>query len=345
MIAPVCLSADAPMPATQSMTPGYNAPSHIDIKKERSEVFSLSASFLYWQAMQDNMELGVVGDTTDSLNSIDGSFVDLDTDFKPGFKVAAAVNYMPDNWDFAVEYTRYHSTNHASKSLDSSNFLKALYPAWEMPSSSNPRYFSGSESWKLHLNYVDAEMGRSYYAGQKLIYRPFIAARAPWISQKLSATYKQAVTDTAKNTTVTQSSRSWGIGPRAGIELDWRLGQAYKLYGTAGADIVYTQYTHYRYHQESTISGAVSSRSRFIYRQNNINTLRAHVDLALGLGWDRYFANDRSHVRLNADYGFQVFFNQNMFRNFVDDQSLAKSINPNGNLYVQGLTLSLNFDF
>ena len=51
------------------------------------------------------------------------------------------------------------------------------------------------------------------------------------------------------------------------------------------------------------------------------------------------------HIDFSAGYGFQVFFNQNMFRHFNDDQMSANSRSPYGNLYIQGLTIAFKLDF
>jgi hypothetical protein len=78
-----------------------------------------------------------------------------------------------------------------------------------------------------------------------------------------------------------------------------------------------------------------------------LNTLRTHLDLEFGIAWGSYFDNNNWHVDLSAGYGFQVFFNQNMFRWFASTYygSVAQSVSPNGNLYMHGLTASARFDF
>jgi hypothetical protein len=76
-----------------------------------------------------------------------------------------------------------------------------------------------------------------------------------------------------------------------------------------------------------------------------IDYLRTHLDLEMGFGWGTYFDDNNWHVDLSAVYGFQVFWDQNMFREFSNSTMQAKSFAPNGNLYVHGLTLSARFDF
>ena len=67
------------------------------------------------------------------------------------------------------------------------------------------------------------------------------------------------------------------------------------------------------------------------------------MDVELGLGWGSYFDCNNWHVDVTAGYGFQVFFDQNMFRNF-NEGHLVQNL-PNGNLNVHGLTATIRLDF
>jgi hypothetical protein len=78
-------------------------------------------------------------------------------------------------------------------------------------------------------------------------------------------------------------------------------------------------------------------------KENHINTLRPHIDLEWGMGWGTYFCNHSWHVDFAATYGFQVFWNQNMFRSSTGPN--YRYLMPNGDLYVHGLTLTAKLDF
>ena len=338
-------SSQACAAETAVATPNLKSESKVVLQTSRPETFYFDASFSYWMAMQENMELGVVNNTTNPLDVASGSFVNMNFDFKPGFQLGAGVNFLPENWNLYLEYTWFRSTNTVTKTLDATNVLISLLPTWHIPTTSNPTYFFGEESWSLHMDIADAQLSKSFYVGKKLAFHPFFGLRAPWIRQNLDVNYNIDIFDPLRNTTITESTRSWGIGPRIGSCVDWFLGRGFKFYGKGGADLIFTQYTRLNFHQESDISGVVVTGTRYSFSQSNVNTVRPHMDLALGFGWGSYIAKDKAHVSLSADYGFQVFFDQNMFRTFLNDQSIAKSIAPNGNLYMQGLTVSLLFEF
>ncbi|MDE3046910.1 MAG: hypothetical protein KGI83_01020, partial [Verrucomicrobiota bacterium] len=82
--------------------------------------------------------------------------------------------------------------------------------------------------------------------------------------------------------------------------------------------------------------------------QTKLGTLRSHMDLELGFGWGMYLDCNNWYIDLAAGYGFQVFYDQNMFRRYVESGTGAASANslvPGGNLYVHGLTATATLDF
>lgn len=324
------------------LTPGYNAPFSVDLGKKYD--FVASASFIFWQPIQENMKLGVLSDTSGALDLVNGNEIDLDYKYKPGFKVGIGMDFDYDNWDTFIEYTWLYGQEKVSKTLNPNNTLINILPAWQMADFLDPAYNgSSSETWSLHINLVDWDLARSYYVGTKLAVRPFMGVRAAFINQKVDVSYIN--TDAAyiavwPSTFVHQSSSSWGVGPQAGLSSDWMLGGGFAIHGKGEFDILFTQYD-----LKSKQTSSVLVANQYIINQNNANYLRTHLELALGLGWERYFANNKSRVKLSADYSFQTFFNQNMFRRTVSTQAAGISFLPNGNLYLQGLTATVGFDF
>ena len=120
------------------------------------------------------------------------------------------------------------------------------------------------------------------------------------------------------------------------------LGKCFRLIGNASADVLYTDY-NLRARQQQVANSLTTAN--WVVTEKDVAYLRAHTDLEMGFGWGSYFNNNGWHFDLSATYGFQVFWDQNMQRYFVDDVVAAASILPNGNLYVHGLTITARFDF
>lgn len=334
-----------PIQETFCLTPGYNAPSRTAVQR-CWDVYS-TASFIYWNPTQENMELGIVSNTSNASYAVNGNIVNLDFKYQPGFKVGLGMNLDWDHWDTYLEYTWLRGNHKTHTSLTPSG-TKILYPTWQIPDASAPKYYDGKENWQLHMDLLDLELARHYSVGTQLSFRPYFGARAAWIRQDIHVDYLNvtSIALSRKNVYIIEKSHSWAVGPRIGLTSDWMLGKCFKIYGDGSLDILYTQYTNLSFSQKATsANGTVISGSLYSIKQKDDHHLRAHLDLELGFGWGTYFADNKWHIDFIAGYEYQVFFNQNMFRSFVDDQALGKAISPHGNLYIHGLTATARLDF
>ncbi len=361
---------------------GYNAPARVEVRGSW-DVYA-TGSFIYWQAQQENMEIGLLSHNDPEGKTSYGAdlpFVSTGSNaylnnmtvtspnftYRPGFKFGLGVNLDWDNWDGFAEYTWFHgSTGSGVKpqtgdtatgtSLPNGTYLYSNLDAagsYGVNAGTSVPYFynNADQSWTLKMDFLDVSMARSYYSGTKLTVRPFFGARGAWIRQSINTTYNGSTNYTNANGYYNSHdnaySSSWGVGPRAGFESNWLLGYGTRFLGNASADILYTRFV---VHQDNKVVLHSSSGSATPVKTNaavsqTIDLLRAHADLEMGFGWGSYFDNNNWHVDLSAMYGFQIFWDQNMFRNFVSFNQQAKSFAPNGNLYVHGLTMNARLDF
>ncbi len=174
--------------------------------------------------------------------------------------------------------------------------------------------------------------------------------RAAWITQSLSSSYQVTVNPiTARKLFVKSESHSWGFGPRFGALLDWGFGKGISLLGSVYGDVLYTWYhiqdkTSVTFFNPEYAADRAGVDSNAFTTSDRPKALRPHVDMEMGVHWGTYFCNSNYHIDLVATYGFQVFFDQNMFRHW-DGLLPAWSTTPHGNLYINGLTFNARFDF
>lgn len=322
----------------------YNAPSGIVV--QGCWDLLLKASFIYWMPYQEHLEIGFISsEFTPTL--VDADFANANFTYKPGFRVGIGYKIDRDNWDTSLDYTWFRSSQNTSVSLNPEG-TKLLFPVFIFPDVTASSYLQGSQDWQLHMDLLDWALAREYFVGTSLTFHPFLGVRAAWIRQNLKNGYFDESTGflAFRNVISNQSSNSWGIGPRLGIQSDFLLGQNIRFYGIGAGDILFTQYTHINYSQIATNdSGTDTELNTYRIRQNDLNYLRPHIDLELGFRWGTSFACEKRYVDLSLGYCFQVFFNQNMFRHFTSELVLAKSVCPNGNLYIHGLNINVRFDF
>lgn len=322
------------------MMAAYNASARIDVRG--SWDLYCSGSYIFWQPREENLELGILNNNRLVITpiTIAGRVANMNFNYKSGFKAGLGILSNQDNWDVFAQYTWLRGRQHSHATAPTNG---VIIPFWGHPtfiSMIDPAdpILTAKSRWRLALDTIDAQLARSYYVGTKLTFRPFFAGRVAWIKQKFTAVYEQTTNPPYQ---VRYSSHSWGLGPEAGITTNWLLGYGVRVTGSAEADILYTRYN--TYHQEQ--NGAVSSTPIVSLYQRHLCYLRPHTDLELGLGWGTYFFNHNYHFDISGSYGFQVFWNQNMFRNFVDDVAVGKSYSSGGDLYIHGVTGELRFDF
>ncbi len=351
---------------------GYSAPARIEVRGTWD--LYATGSFLYWQASQENMEIGVISRNSPEEGKADDTpfqtsyvnnmaITNPNFTYRPGFKFGVGLNLDWDNWDAYTEYTWFHGSTGSGVSPLTATTTgtgippngEYLYPIQGAPGTMASLFFhNADQSWSLKMDFLDLSLSRSYYSGMRLTVQPFFGARGAWIRQSLDTEYIGSTTylnsaPTSSNgwlkTTVNNESVSWGIGPRTGFESNWLLGYGTRFIGNASGDILYTRYS-LRQDQQAAYFAAQDATAPITSNaavSQTIDYLRGHADFELGIGWGTYFDNNNWHIDLAATYGFQVFWDQNMFRNFED--SYVKSFAPNGNLYVHGLTMTADFDF
>jgi hypothetical protein len=345
------------------MVSAYNAPAEINIGMQGDRDVFGSASFLYWQPSLDNMSFAAASTVDPSIYSFNtngvlgASFVEIDFKYQPGFKVGLGLTLQTDNWDTYSEYTRVHGKHTAS-----SNGLfnsPSLYPTLAPPDIVPPvltqifLFNNAAVSYRNNLDFVDVETGRKYYVGNSLIFRSGFGLRGAWILQNFHASYStpgavvsvssRPVTVVA-NVDVYARTHSWGVGPRTGLTMDWLLGYGFRFFGSGYTDLLYSKYKiQYKLTGLALAPAVALSETAYATTYQKTSGLRTHLDLEMGFGWGSYFDNNNWHVDFSAAYGFQAFFNQNMFPTY-NAPAVINTATP-GDLYVQGLTLTARLDF
>ncbi len=337
--------------------PAYNAPARWETRCAW-DVW-VDASFIYWQPYEDGLDPAVFFKAPpviafDTVSTASVGEVNFKTKFKPGFKVGVGMNFDHDSWDGHAEYTRFHSIHKMSGS-STFGYGPLLMPlvidtilALDLAGGGDP-LTSFKERWTLNMDFIDVDMGRWYWVGTALTFRPSVGARGGWLNQKLFSQFTTAPgAAIAVLASTNDKSRSWCVGPRMGIETNWMLGSwgcnpncwdGFRFYGNGYADILFTRYKRISQAFLDASAGGVSTTAANLqFAQYKFNTIRTHLDLEMGIGWASYFDNNNWHLDLSAGYGFQVFFKQNEFAG-------GTAASPNTDLTIQGLTATARLDF
>src|SRR5579872_215737 len=348
--------------------------------------FLVDAELLVWTTHQDGLDFVVANQNTPTLgagsyssNYTNANQIELRNKWSAGFRIGAGWDMAHDQWDLYASWTWYR--NHVTRDVDqecdgcgsggtAENTLfatrSAVNPGETGTGSLRPLEVTDADgSWKLHLNMVDLELGRKFFAGQWLILRPHAGLRGAWLKQNFNINYSTNTTlnptlpsspSTTHTLNVRDTNKYWGIGPRVGMDSQWNVGSGFSLYGDTALSILYGRF---RIQENETLdSGAnltgTPNANVILQMRDRFTTAKAIADLDLGVRYEVGYGRSCSRFVVSLGWETHVFFNQNQFRRFWTDGSDTSSPGSNqstlfseddGDLTTQGVTLALRFEF
>jgi hypothetical protein len=318
---------------------GYNHQARIDV--DGFDVF-IDGSFIYWQAMEGGLELGVKYKDPEEILKIFSSNINIDFKYKPGFKVGIGTSLHHDNWLLSAEYTRLHLKN--IKRILPDDLSDGYYISTSWTRDPERFYYSLAE-WQLKYDVVDLEMSRPYYLGSCLVLKPFASLRGGVIKQYYDIKFSVDYPSTTL-WVVDVEQKSWLVGPRAGIDCDWIFFDYFRFISNIAFSMCY-QHIAIKGYNAKYENGDLDDP--FWNADNRENQLVPNAEGALGLSWGSYFGNNnRWHFSLSALYEVHYFFDQNKILATSLGQLTTGAVAiifPAYNLMMHGLTLTARFDF
>lgn len=310
----------------------YNAPARINPVGKWD--IDLSASFIYWQAREHGLEMGV--SITADPSTDYGHIINMNFDYHPGFKVGLGTNFPShDNWTIFGEYTRLYLSDKVSSDAPSGG---SITPTWWYQSGVTRSASRGASHWKLDLNILDIEIARPYYVGTKLTFSPLFGGRATFINQKLNSNYY--ITSESATVYSRNKSKAWSLGPRLGLDTNWFLSKNFKIVGNTAFALMYQHFTaKCKLDDATTGTGSLHKHT-----QNSTGLLFPSFELTPGISWGSYCYNNKLHFDILLAYEFHYLWNQNQPSHNFDISTFAVD-GVTGDLMLHGATLTLKFDF
>ncbi|NGX52436.1 MAG: hypothetical protein KR126chlam5_00734 [Candidatus Anoxychlamydiales bacterium] len=308
---------------------GYNAPGRIDVCGGIKSY--IIADFIYFEELENQLDLGAINITSPTPQEFE--ILKFKTGYQPGFKVGVGAYFKRNDWDLFAQYTRLHKTKNTL--FDPSGKTGTFNTSWfytnvsQLPLSTITSDIKST--WKVDLDRIDLELGRSNYLGSSLITRPFISLSSHRLDQRydLSLTTTQLYSSSTKND-------SWSIGPRIGFSTSWFFYKEFNLFGQVALSLLFA---------ENEISGS-GDENLITYNLKKVDKyiLRDVEELKIGFGWGAYFTSNKWHFNLSLAYEAQRYSHSN-YMSYVSQINLeANEVNP-GDLFLHGLTIAARFEF
>lgn len=313
-------------------------PRQYDSYFKQSQGFSFWGSLLYWRPRQSFMDIAlkteeccvfVCPNTAGGASWEHAERIEIHPDYQPGFQVGFEIAL--NNWGLFSDLTYFDFEDTRSISSPDEGFLFARWIQPGVVINNSASHIKAK--WSMRMEVLNVEAGRKCYFGRRLMLKPHFGIAAAWIDQRLKGRFLLDMPVNELN--MFHESDSWGIGPRVGVDMDWRLFRGFGIVGTAATDLLYTHYDldlKAKSSNNPTLFSGISS---------DLTALRAELELYLGINTS-FKVSPKTFLDLQIGYDFQVWWNQNMMR-WNNDAGWTSS--PEGNLYLDGLRFTLKLDF
>ncbi|NGX34170.1 MAG: hypothetical protein K1060chlam1_00520 [Candidatus Anoxychlamydiales bacterium] len=316
----------------------YNASGSIDLCGGLGAY--VIGSFIYWESLGDQLDLGRVRITSPTPQELE--FLEFKTGYHMGFKVGLGSHLKKDNWDLFSQYTRLHKKENTI--FDPANKTGTFSTSWFQTISSSiilSEIISGIRaSWKIELDKIDLELGRSYYIGNSVISRSFVSLSFYMLDQiydlALSVPPNPALGIDVGIFNTSIKNDSWAIGPRFGLSTSWFIYKGFNLFGSATLSLMFA---------ENEISGlGIEDSITYTVKKKDIYILRDVEEFSLGLSWGSYLTHDKWHFNISAAYEAQRYSHTNYMSYVSQLNDQSNEVKP-GDLYLHGVTIVARFDF
>jgi hypothetical protein len=326
--------------------------------------FYFFADFLYWHADVGSSDWAFVNNNT-TASVAAGPNKDVNFKWNFGFRVGFGIDMDHDQWDTDIYYTWFRGT---TSSDSSDNAVSVVAPALANSLDSNyaGTFTAGSAKDKLNFNVLDWELGRWFYVSNSISLRPHMGLKGAWIDLKETESLTGGLVGGVGAPTaysVNNKTKSWAIGPSAGVNSNWYFGSgntADMRSGHSGevksrpmfsffADFAGAlMFSHFKntHSETATTASALPGAGGFSPSNLTRNQVVPVLTSIAGFAFDTCFDCDKMHFGIRVGYEFQWWFRENQ-RLFVDTTSATspRYVRTADDLALQGLTVDFRFDF
>ncbi|MBN2479768.1 MAG: hypothetical protein JXA94_06030 [Parachlamydiales bacterium] len=289
--------------------------------------YSVSGSVILWQPIEGGLELGIF---RPSDQNSDWPSINMDFDYRPGFKVALGCHFKNSYLEAFLEYTFFHMQS--SKESRQKGAMQSIITPWynetEIPS------LVLKAKWRLKYDILDFKLLRKSYTGKKLVLSPLFGVRGGFLRQKydLFTTLDYGKINSFNNV------RSFLVGPKTGVETNWILNHGVDILVNFSGSLLFQNFTTKR--QVDNFSDPQSLDINIKTKSKNFNP---NLEVLFAINYQNFNETKNSYLNFLAGYEFQYFFNQNIFQNVQAIENRADD-NPN-DLMMHGLTIKFRYDY
>ncbi len=328
--------------------------------------FYTALDFLYWQGGMDGLEYAF--QNTGSQFDQTGSVEKLHFPWEPAVRLLVGYHLPYDKWwnlDFAFTYFNSTRQDHSQLVFDRiNNPGPGLISVWTAPFAFGDRmigarWTDASARWHFTADIFDLMLRHNLCVGSALSIEPAFGLKFALLRQHYKVDYtlgnqvffSTGIPQNLISSSISMKGHSLNLGPEFSLASRWQLATHWSLFSTLSASLLGTRFTMGRDESDYAQNGSGAVFSDFIrISQPAFWTLRPQAALQFGLSWANCYSrpNFVLHYSFSLSYEAQYWWKQNMLLRYVDggNQSLLTEVAPTqGDLFLQGLTADIGFDF
>jgi hypothetical protein len=295
--------------------------------------FSVIGEGLFWTAREHHLVLATsnVGpEKTDQIPpSLDrwnfhGDLLRIHPSWSWGWRVGAGYTSPCSYWDLFAYWTAYSTDGRKEAGV----FDLPALRVWGYPDREDGAKVDGAKGkWDLKTHLFEVELGRAFWIGKALIFRPFFGGQGGWIDQCLDLNYSPL------DANITLKSDFSGGGLKMGFDLHFTHGTGFGVYGKGAVALLYGMFD-----TEFCESTLAKSKDHFHMGVPGIQG-------KMGFNWNRNLCCDRYRLGAFAGWEFQYWSEVNRFPHFWGQLHRGLFREENTSLLLMGLSLGGHFDF
>jgi hypothetical protein len=306
---------------------------HTAYREPGNNMVTVEVDYLLWRTREDGLAYATA---SDSLNQV--HLKEHIPTWGSGFRLRAEHGGLfSDVWDVGFDWTSYN--HHNNRSLySSSNSLTPINLMGMFNLSNSLNAAAVHSDFHLRFNMMSGVIGKRIAFSKYLVVHPHAGLKGGWINQRQAVRYRSSSTTTfgiLSGAQFKKINNFAGVGPELGIDLRWRFGQQFGIFGTMNTALLCG---HFDVKTRGTLanSDGTTQISTYIASKNRI---RPALQLMFGADWERRFGG--MDFGVGAGYEVQYWWNQQQA--FVNSFSSPPSYG--GDLTMHGLTLRVKLGF
>lgn len=300
---------------------------------------------LCWNAHENGLPFAVVNRGS-SQNLSHSKVKTIHSDWDLGLRLALGCNLPHDGWDLNLTWLRLNTQSHKHVHSQSNRFIFPSRTQPADPIASSSAASKAHSHWKLLINQLDLDLGREFFVSKWLTLRPHFGIRIDWIHQKWNSTFRNFNnTPTPNRVKLEYRDHFWALGPQAGLDTQWGLGQGWSLFADVSGAIIYGFHDIEDKERCHPAQFGTTSSGKFVDADSKYRISHPILDMMLGIRYDQMFYNDRFHLGLQIGWEHHIYFSQNQFPAFTSNDALGAVVSNQGDLTFQGWTVGARLDF